>query len=90
MDAGGEKNACLSPLQEATVLKYSRITCESPPVTPSLQHTHTHSSSAVSITVTHTGSTHTDINHCCSLEGKPAVYFPQGDTSSTVSTRHPR
>lgn len=41
------------------------------------------------ITATHTSSKHTNMNHYCSLEGKPAVYFPQGSSSSTVSAQHP-
>lgn len=57
-------------------------TCHAP------YNSHRHSSSTL-ITVTHTSSTYTKINQCCSLEGKPAVYFPQGSSSSTVSAQHP-
>lgn len=91
MDAGERIHAFFPPRKPRPgFLKDSRITCVSPPVTPPYNtHTHTHSSSTVMITVTHTSSTHTNINHCCSLEEKPAVYFPQGNSSTTVSAQHP-
>lgn len=53
------------------------------------QCAHTRSHSPLWWSQSHTRAQHTNINHCCSLEWDPVVYFPQGSSSSTVSAQHP-
>lgn len=60
--------------------------CNSPPPT---MRAHTRSHSPLWWSQAHTRAQHTNINHCCSLEGDPVVYFPRGSSSSTVSAQHP-